>query len=164
MHVLEMLSFECIRAYSSIGVADLIFSPPWNMKKNNRTLLVQCKNAKSEDYIDPFETDKLNNLQQRNAGLVILGFKKGKDVMIKIWDTKEIMTFDKFILQQYGISIKYNVILKKYKEHHRPIHLYPTEKEEYIGRDGSKREKPIAPFADFLSHVCYYPHVPENFR
>ena len=42
--------------------------------------------------------------------------------------------------------------------------MYPTEKEIYIGKDGREREKPIAPFADFLSHVCYYPHVPEHYN
>lgn len=164
MHVLQMMSFECIRAYSSIGTADLIFSPPWNIKKNYRALLVQNKNAKSEDYIDPFESEKLTNLQQRNAGLVIVAFKRLGDIMIKIWDTSEILTFEKFILREYGIVCSYQKILKAFKEYHRPIHLYPNEKQLYIGREGDEREKPISPFADFLSHVCYYPHVPENFN
>lgn len=164
MHVLQMMSFECIRAYSSIGVADLIFSPPWNIKKNYRALLVQNKNSKSEDYIDPFESDKLTNLQQRNSGLVIVAFKRDHNIMIKIWDTSEILTFEKFILREYGIVCDYSKILKSFKEYHRPIHLYPTEKEIYIGRDGREKEKPIAPFADFLSHVCRYFHVPEHFN
>jgi len=84
--------------------------------------------------------------------------------MIKIWSTAEIIPFNKFILSQYGIVCDYSTVLKKYKEHHRPIHLYPTEKEIYTRRDGSIGEKPIAPFADFLSHVCWYPHVPERFN
>lgn len=164
MHVLEMLSFECIRAYSSIGTADLIFSPPWNIKNNFRTLLVQCKNTRHEDYIDPFEKDKLTNLQQRNSGMVIVAFKKDSKCMMKIWDTQEIQTFEKFILQQYGIPCDYTKLLKNFKEYHRPIHLYPTEKEEYIGKDGTIKYKAVAPFQDFYAVKPYYAHVPENFK
>jgi len=84
--------------------------------------------------------------------------------MIKIWETQEIQTFEKFILQQYGIVCDYYTILKAFKEYHRPIHLYSTEKQLYIGRNGDEREKPISSFADFLSLKCWYPHVPENFN
>jgi len=159
-----MMSFECIRAYSSIGTADLIFSPPWNIKKNNRTLLVQNKNSKSEDYIDPFESDKLTNLQQRNSGLVIVAFKRSGNTMIKIWETSEILTFEKFISREYGIICDYKKILKAFKEYHRPIHLYNTEKEIYIGRDGSEREKPISSFVDLYAVKAFYAHVPERFN
>jgi len=164
MHVLQMLSFEAIRAYSSIGTADLIFSPPWNRKNNNRTLLVQNKNAKSEDYIDPFESDKLTNLQQRNAGLVIVAFKRLGDIMIKIWETSEILTFEKFILREYGIVCDYQKILKAFKEYHRPIHLYSVEKEIYRGRDGNMKEKPISSFQDLYAVKALYPHVSEHFN
>jgi hypothetical protein len=96
--------------------------------------------------------------------MVIVAFKRNGKPMIKIWETEEIMTFEAFMLREYGIRCSYSEILKKYREYHRPIHLYPTEKEEYVKRDGTLGEKPIAPFADFYSHQCYYPHVPENFR
>lgn len=159
-----MLSFECIRAYSSIGTADLIFSPSWNYKKNSRTLLVQCKNQRNDDYLKPFERAHIDNLQQRNAGMVIIAFKRSTKCFIKIWESNITQSFEEFILSQYGISCEYSKLIKMYNQHKRPIHLYPPEKEEYVKKDGSMGGKFIAPFADLLSLDVWYPHVGEHFN
>lgn len=165
MHVLEMLGFYSIRAYSSMGVADLVFTPPWNPKGNYRSLLVQCKHQKSKDYIEPFERDHLDYLQQINSGMVVIAYKDDKNVMIKIWESGEKISIEDFLQREYGIPIEgYSKILMKYKMFNRPINLYPVPKEVYINRNGKETEKPIAPFADLYSVVSYFPHIPERYH
>lgn len=162
---LQMLGFYCIRAYSSMGVADLVFTAPWNPKGNNRPLLVQCKHQKTKDYISPFERDHLSYLQQINSGNVIVVYKDGKQVMVKEWESGKKSTIEDFLRNEYGIPIEsYRKILSMYILHKRPIHLYPLEKEIYINKHGVEAEKPIAPFADFYSVDTFYPHIPEKYR
>jgi len=164
-HVLEMIGFYVIRAYSSIGISDLIAVPSWNPKGNNRGLLIQCKNQKSKDYIDPHERDHLSYLQQTNSGNVLVVYKDGKEVMVKEWESGEKFPIKEWLLKEYGISIdSYAKILTKYKLFQRPIHLYYVPKEVYTNKNGKEAEKTIAPFADALSENVYYPHVPENHR
>lgn len=164
-NVLQMLGFYCIRAYASIGVADLVFSPPWNPKGNNRALLVQCKFQKSKDYIAPFERDHLSYLQQINSGNVIVAYKDNKKIMVKEWESGNKQSIEEFLLAQYGIPIEsYSQILSKYKLHKRPIHLHYVPKEVYINKKGEESEKPISPFADLYSVDIYTPHVPEKYR
>lgn len=164
LHALQMLSFTILRAYSSVGTADIIASPPWNSKGNYRGLLIQAKDTKAGDYVDPFERDHLDYLQQINSGMVCLFFKKDHKCYVKIWDSREILDFDTFILKHYGIPCNYSELLTKFRNHERPIHLYAPEKEVYIGKDGTEKSKFVAPFADPLSKNVYYPHVPEKHR
>ncbi len=154
--VLQMLSFYAIRAYASIGVADLVFTPPWNIRGNDRPLLVQCKAQQNKDYIRPIERDHLDYLQQINSGQVIVAYKDNSKVMIKKWESGERLTFEKFIQEEYGIRCKYSELLSKYKTHNRPIHLY------YVDRDSN--DKPLGSFQDFESVGVWYPHTPEHFR
>ena len=148
-----------------MGVADLVFTPPWNPRGNYRPLLVQCKNQKSKDYINPFERDHLSYLQQINSGNVLVVYKDNKKIMVKEWESGNKSTIEEFLLKEYGIPIEsYNVILSKYNSFNRPIHLYYVPKEVYINRNGIESEKTIAPFADALHENVYYPHVSENFR
>lgn len=164
-HVLEMLGFYSIRAYSSMGVADLVFTPPWNPCGNYRPLLVQCKHQKSKDYIEPFERDHLDYLQQTNSGLVIIAFKDNSKVMIKYWESKKKTTIEEFLREEYGIPIEsYSKILSAYQGYKRPIQLHYVPKEVYTNRNGKISERPIAPFADFDSVDIYFPHVPEQYR
>lgn len=155
-HVLEMLSFYVIRAYSSIGTADLIAIPPWNVRGNEMSLLIQVKNQKSKDYIRPNERDHLDYLQMINSGRVILVYKDSPKAMVKEWESGDKMSFDQFIQKYYGIRCKYSELLSKFKSHNRPIHLYPVDKDE--------KDRPLGSFQDFLSVGVWYPHVPQHFR
>lgn len=156
-HVLQMLSFYCIRAYSSMGVADLVFTPPWNPKGNYRPLLVQCKHQESKDYVRPFERDHLNYLQQTNSGLVIIAYKDKSQVMVRYWENRERLTIEDFLLKEYGIPIEsYSKVLRGFQSWRRPIHLYPPPKDE--------NNKIISSFADLLSVDVWFPHVPEHYR
>jgi len=156
MNVLKMLSFYVIRAYSSIGVADLIAVPSWNVKGNYRALLIQAKDQKNKDYIRSFEKDHLDYLQQINSGLVIVSYKDDKKIMIKEWESGIKSTFAEFMLKHYGIKCKYSELLSKYRTHNRPIHLYSV--------DQDSKGRPLASFQDFLSVGVWYPYVPEHFR
>lgn len=151
-----MLSFYGIRAYSSIGVADLVCVPPWNSKGNYRSLLIQAKNQKNKDYIRSFERDHLNHLQQTNSGNVVVIYKDKSKVMVKLWESGEKLSFEEFIQKEYGIRCKYSELLSKYKSHNRPIQLYQVPK--------TIKDVPIAPFEDFLSVGVFYPHTPELHR
>jgi len=153
---LQMLSFYVIRAYSSIGVADLVATIPWNIRGNYRPLLIQAKNQKNKDYIRPMEKDHLNYLQQINSGLVIVCYKDNKKVMIKEWDTGIKSTFAEFMLKHYGIKCDYSKLLSKYRSHNRPIHLYKV--------DVDSKNRPLGPFQDFESVGVWYPYVPEHFK
>ncbi|NIU00406.1 MAG: hypothetical protein GWN01_05540 [Nitrosopumilaceae archaeon] len=164
MHYLEMIMFYCIRAYSSAGWADLMASPSWNPRGNFRCLLIQCKDSKKGDYIEPMERDHLDYLQQINSGLVLLVYKDKSIVYAKNWETGETLKIDEFIQKYYGIPTKYSEVLKKYKIWNRPIHMYPVPKEAYINRNGVESERPIASFADLYSYTTYYPHVPEKYK
>lgn len=158
MNALRMLSFYVIRAYSSVGVADLVATPAWNPKSNYRPLLIQAKNNQVKDYIVPFERDHLNYLQQINSGMVILAYKDDSKVMIKIWESGEKLGFNEFILKYYGISCNYSELLKGYREYRRPIHLYKPEKED----NGTEGGKFVAPFQDFFAVNAWYPYIPER--
>jgi len=155
-HVLEMLSFYVIRAYSSIGVADLIAIPPWNAKGNNMSLLIQAKNQKNKDYIRSFERDHLDYLQQINSGLVVVMYKDKSKVMVKEWESGNKMSFKQFIQKYYGIRCKYSELLSKFRSYNRPIHLYKIDVDE--------KNRPLGSFQDFLSVGVYYPHVPQHHR
>lgn len=159
---LEMLSCEVIRAYSSAGTCDLIASPSWNPRGFSRTLLIQCKNTEKADYVVPFEFDKLEELQQRNSGMVLLIFNQDGKCMIKIWESGKIMTFDDFIGQYMGIPCSFTELIKNFRAYKRPLHLYQVPKEIYIKRDGTEGEKPVAPFADLYSVDFWFPHIPER--
>jgi len=164
-NVLQMLGFYCIRAYSSMGVADLVFTPPWNPRGNYRALLVQCKHQKAKDYISPFERDHLSYLQQTNSGHVLVVYKDGRKVMVKEWESGKKSTIEEFLLTEYGIPIEsYSHILSKYNAFKRPIHLYYVPKEIYTKRNGEAGEKTVAPFADLYSVDTYFPHTPEKYR
>lgn len=156
MHVLEMLSFYVIRAYASIGVADLVATPPWNPRGNSMSLLIQVKNQKSKDYIRPFERDHLDYLQILNSGRVIVVYKDSSKAMVKEWESGEKTTFDKFIQVHYGIRCKYSELLSKYRSYNRPIHLYRV--------DVDSKNRPLASFQDFNSVGVFYPHVPQHHR
>jgi len=91
--VLQMISFYVIRAYSSVGVADLVAVPSWNPRGNYRSLLIQCKNQKNKDYIRPMEVDHLDYLQQINSGLVVVIYKDKSQVMVKEWESGIKLTF-----------------------------------------------------------------------
>ena len=153
-HALQMLSFYVIRAYSSVGVADLVATPAWNSKGNYRPLLIQAKNTQTKDYVKPFERDHLSYLQQINAGNVILVYKDDSKPMVKIWETEEKLHFDDFILKEYGIYCKYSELLKAFREYRRPIHLFKPDKDE--------AENFVAPFADYYTVNVYNPHVPDK--
>ena len=148
-----------------MGTADLVLTPPWNPKGNNRALLVQCKHTKRMDYIEPFERDHLNYLQQINSGNVIVAFKdsKGK-VFIKQWESQTTIPIEEFMLEEYGIPMVYTEILSRYNKNERPIHMYYVPHEIYTNKNGEISEKPIAPFADLYYENVYFPHVPENYR
>ena len=163
-HSLEMLGFTLIRAYSSIGTADLIGVPPYNPKGNSKSLLIQAKDTKAKDYIDPFERTHLDYLQSICAGVVCIFYKDNSKCMVKIWETSEKITFEEFLLKYYGIPCSFPELVKGFKEFRRPIHLYPIDKEIYTGRDGKEKEKPIAPFADLYSVNTWYPHTPEKYK
>ena len=155
--VLRMLSFYVLRAYSSVGTADLVASPPWNSLGNNRTLLIQCKNSTTrKDYIPPFERAHLDHLQQTNAGIVVVMYKDETNCMVKVWDSQEKMTFEKFMGITYGIKCDFKDLLKNYQNQRRPLVLFPPPKEE--------NDKFIAPFGDFYDLNIYYPHVSEKYR
>lgn len=164
LHALEMLSFTVLRAYSSVGTADIIATPPWNPKGNYRGLLIQAKNAKSEDYVDPFERDHLDYLQQINSGLVCLFFKKDSECLVKLWESKEIITFNQLIFRLYGIKCDFKALVRGFRNYERPIHLYNPPKEVYTGKDGSEKYKFIAPFTDLSCANVWFPHIPENYR
>ncbi len=155
-HVLQMLSFYVIRAYSSVGISDLVATPPWNIRGNYRPLLIQAKNQKNKDYIRPMEKDHLDYLQQINSGLVIVSYKDDKKVMIKEWESGVRLTFAEFMLKHYGIRCKYSELLSKYRTQNRPIHLYHV--------DVDQKNRPLGSFQDFMSVGVFYPHVPEHFR
>lgn len=155
-HVLEMLSFYVIRAYSSIGVADLIAIPPWNSRGNEMSLLIQVKNQKNKDYIRPFERDHLDYLQMINSGRVIVVYKDSSKAMVKEWESGNKMSFEAFIQKYYGIRCKYSELLSKFRSHNRPIHLYPVDVDE--------KKRPLASFQDFMSVGVWYPHVPQHHR
>lgn len=162
-HVLEMLEFHVIRSYSSMGVADLVASPPWNKNKNSRGLLIQAKNQKREDYVSPFERDHLSYLQQINAGIVCIIYKdKKKNIMVNVEGNKT--TFEVFIAVQYGIKCNFRELLKKFRNYERPIHLYPVDKELHVTRTGKRVERPVSSFADFYSVKCFFAHVAEKFK
>lgn len=155
-HVLQMLSFYVIRAYSSVGIADLVATPPWNIRRNYRPLLIQAKNQKNKDYIRPMEKDHLDYLQQINSGLVIVSYKDDRKVMIKEWESGIKLTFAEFMLKHYGINCKYSELLSKYRTQNRPIHLYHV--------DVDQKNRPLGSFQDFMSVGVWYPYVPEHFR
>jgi len=154
--VLQMLSFYVIRAYSSVGVADLVATPSWNIRGNYRSLLIQCKNQKNKDYIRPMEKDHLDYLQQINSGLVVVIYKDKSQVMVKEWESGIKSTFAEFILKHYGIKCKYSELLSKYRTHNRPIHLYKI--------DVDSKNRPLGSFQDFNSVGVYYPHIPQHHR
>ncbi len=153
---LQMVSFYVIRAYSSAGVADLVASPPYNPKGNNKTLLIQCKNTKKLDYVAPFERSHLDYLTQINANNVVLFYKDASNCMVKIWDTQEKMTFEVFMRKEYGIPCDFKELVKSYQSYKRPLHLFSPPKE--------KSGKFIAPFADLYSVDTFYPHISEKYR
>lgn len=161
---MEQLCFTIIRAYSSIGTSDLIAVPPFNPKGNNKTLLIQCKDTKGKDYIDPFERAHLDYLQSICAGIVCVFYKDDSKCMVKTWGTQLKQSFEEFIIEQYGIPCKFPELIKNFREFKRPLHLYPLEKEIYVGKDGTEKEKPIAPFADLYSVDTWYPHTPERYK
>ena len=155
--VLRMLLFYVIRSYSSMGVCDLIASPPFNPCGNNHTLLIQCKNSiTKKDYVVPFEKDHLNYLTQTNAGNVILVYKDKTNVMVKNWETQEKQSFNTYIGKTFGIKCDFKELLKNYRSQKRPINLYPPPKEE--------SGKFISPFADFYDVNPMFPHIPEKWR
>jgi len=160
--ILRMLGFYVIRSYSSMGVADLLASPPWNPKKNFRALVIQAKDQKAEDYLSPFERDQFGHTAQYNSGIVCVIYKKNGTIMVNY--DGERSTLDMFLASQYGIVCKSREVLQRYRTYNRPIHLYPVDYEEYTGKDGKKRYKPVAPFQDFYSVKPWYPYVPENHR
>jgi len=156
VHVFRMLSFYVIRAYSSIGTADLVATPSWNICGNYRPLLIQAKNQKNKDYIRPMEKDHLDYLQQINSGLVVVIYKDKSQVMVKEWESGIKSTFAEFMLKHYGIRCKYSELLSKYQTQNRPIHLYRIDVDE--------KNRPLGSFQDFLSVNPWYPYVPEHFR
>lgn len=154
---LQMLCFYVIRAYSSVGVADLVATPPWNPRKNIRPLLIQCKNSKTaKDYVRPFERDHLEHLQQINAGNVVLFYKDGSTCMVKRWATQEKSTFNEFIQKEYGIPCDFKTLIKDYQEYRRPIHLYAPPKLE--------SGQFAAAFQDFYAVNTKYHHIPEKYK
>ena len=167
-HSLQMLCFDVFRAWSSIGTADLSAHPPWNPKKNFRGLLIQAKNQKNDDYLTPFETSHIDHLQQINSAMVCIFYKKNTKCMVKVWESREVLEFDEFILREYGIPCNYKELLRNYKLYKRPIHLYPVEKEIYKLTKGENKgkisERMIAPFTDLYAHDVWYPHVPETYK
>jgi len=160
-YVLQMLMFHVIRSYSSWGTADLIASPPKNPAKNYRALLIQAKNQKAEDYISPIERDRLNYLQDINAGLVCIVYRdKNSNVMVN--HNGERQTFEMFMAKQYHISCNFKHVYNMYKKFRRPIHLYRVDQEEYISRTGTRRYKVAGSFQDWYSVKPYYPYVPHE--
>ncbi len=155
-HALQMLSFDVFRAWSSIGVADLSAHPPWNPMGVYRGLLIQAKDQKAGDYLKPFERDHVEHLQQINSAMVCIFYKENSKCMVKIWESKEVLTFDEFIQKYYGIPCRYSDLLLKYKMHAKPIHLYNVDKDE--------KDRPVSSFQDFYSVGVYFPHVPERYR
>ena len=154
---LQMISFEVIRAWSSIGTADLIASPPWNPMGNNQTLLIQAKNSSThKDYISPFERDHLTNLQDRNSGMVLVVYMDNRKVMCKIWETQEKMTFDEFIKKYYGINCNIRELNKNYKLGRKPIHLYYPPKDE--------KDRVVSSFHDLYDVDVWVPYVPHEYR
>jgi len=154
--VLQMLSFYVIRAYSSIGVADLVATPSWNIRGNYRSLLIQAKNQKNKDYIKPMESDHLDYLQMINSGLVVVIYKDKSQVMIKEWESGIKSTFAEFILKHYGIRCKYSELLSKFKSYNRPIHLYKIDVDE--------KNRSLGSFQDFNSVNPWYPHTSQLYR
>lgn len=141
MHALEMLSFYVIRAYSSIGVADLVASPPKNKLGESRPLLIQCKNTVRGDYMATSETMRLMDLADTNAGEVIHAYKvDGTCRMREIYGEYD-EEFSKFMGLHYGIVCKYGDLLRGFRENRRPEHLL------------SKR----------IPGKVWYPHVPKRF-
>ncbi|MDE1828597.1 MAG: hypothetical protein KGH65_05555 [Candidatus Micrarchaeota archaeon] len=153
-NALKMCSFYVIRAYSSVGICDLVASPPWNPKGNYRSLLIQCKNTEAKDYVKPYERDHLSYLQQINAGNVILVYMDDSNPMVKIWETEEKLHFDQFMLKYYGIYCEYKELLKGFREYRRPIHLYKPEKDE--------NDKFVSSFQDYYTVNVWNPFVPDK--
>lgn len=162
MNALQQISFYCIRAYSSMGVADIVASPPWNPKRNFRALLVQAKDQKAGDYLSPFERDRFDHMAQYNAGIACVVYKKDGAVMVNHGGKRS--TFEAFMAETYGIPCDFRELVQRYRSFNRPIHLYAVDHEEYAGKDGKKRHRPVAPFQDFYSVKPWYPFVPEHHR
>ena len=130
---LQMLHFYVIRAYSSMGVADLVAVPPWNRLGNGRALLIQCKFTERADYVEPYERRNLDDLVAYSSGRVILAYKIDSVVRMRDWETKEDYPFQEFVGRNYDMDGNYRTLLKNFNNHIKPRHLWApgSEGEEW---------------------------------
>lgn len=148
-----MSYFYVMRAYASQGVADLVAVPPANKKNDIRALLIQAKNTKKGDYIEPLERDRMSYLDSYTGGDVVLAYKRGKIPRFKIWSTGQDMSPGDFLRDRYGIlGADWNTVLQNLRKYKRPLHLHPPPVDE--------KGRVISSVADLYAVDIWSPHNP----